>query len=127
MRRDTGIVVYGSTYEDLFGNAASALFSVIFDMRRVRKAEVRAFSLDDGDDALVVFLNELLYLWDTGRFIPKTARITKDGSTLRVALQGESFDPLRHAAAREIKAATYHGFSLKSSENGFEARVILDL
>jgi len=88
---------------------------------------MKRFSIPDGDDALIVFLNELLYLWDVHRFIPKRTTIAKDGARLDVLIEGERFDPERHFARKEIKAATYHAFSIGKDENGMEARVILDI
>ena len=124
---DTGISIYGQRYEDLFANGANALFSLIFDLRKIRKRETRRFSLPDDRDALIVFLNELLYMWDVHRFIPKKATVVKRGPTLEASAEGEIFDPARHLPRKEIKAATYHGFSLTEREGGMEATVIVDL
>ena len=32
------------------------------------------------DESLIVFLNELLYLWDVEKFIPKLIAIARDGA-----------------------------------------------
>jgi len=34
---DTGLIIYGRRYEDLFVNGAYALFSLVFDLRKIRK------------------------------------------------------------------------------------------
>jgi SHS2 domain-containing protein len=124
---DVGLVVYGRDYEDMFANGAYALFSVICDLRRVRKKETRQFFIPGKPDALVVFLNEILYMWDVDRFIPKRARVEREGDTFHVFAEGEIFDPERHYIRREIKAATYHGFSILEYEDGCEATLVLDL
>ena len=122
-----GLVIYGRRYEDLFMNGAYALFSLIFDLRKIRRTGTERFSIPDGDDALIVFLNELLYLWDVHRFIPKRTTVAKDGASLEVLIEGETFDPERHFVRKEIKAATYHRFSVGKGKGGMEARVILDI
>jgi SHS2 domain-containing protein len=124
---DTGLIIYGRHYEDLFVNGAYALFSLVFDLRKIRRTEIRRFSVPEGDDALIVFLNELLYLFDVHRFIPKKTAVAKDGAGLDVLVEGERFDPERHFARKEIKAATYHAFSIGNGKNGLEAKIILDI
>lgn len=124
---DVGLSIYGRSYEDLFANGARALFSLIFDLRKIRSTETRRFSIPDDRDALVVFLNELLYLWDAHHFIPKKAKVAKDGVMLEALVEGEVFDPVRHFPRKEIKAATYHGFSVARHETGMEAKIILDI
>jgi SHS2 domain-containing protein len=93
---DIGLTIYGRCYEDLFSNGAYALFSLLFDLRKVRRTETKRFSISDDDDALIIFLNELLYLWDVHRFIPKRAVVVKDRDMLDALIEGEMFDPERH-------------------------------
>jgi SHS2 domain-containing protein len=124
---DTGLTIYGRSYEELFTNGAYALFSLLFDLRKVRRTETKSFSISDDRDSLIVFLNELLYLWDVHRFIPKRVTVVKDGVVLEASIEGEMFDPGRHLPRKEIKAATYHGFSVVKHDAGMEARVILDV
>jgi SHS2 domain-containing protein len=125
---DVGLTIYGNSYEDLFAHGAYALFSLLTDLRRVRRIEKRKFSLFSGPDALIHFLNELLFLWDTERFIAKSTRVTKDGQGQLYAIaEGELYDPSRHFVKKEVKAVTYHEFSIKTGEHGYEARLVLDL
>jgi len=124
---DAGLSIYGRSYEDLFANGAYALFSLLFDLRKIRRAETRRFSISDDPDALIIFLNELLYLWDAHSFIPKKTAVTRHGGVIDALVEGEVFDPGRHEPRKEIKAATYDGFSVVKRESGMEARVILDL
>jgi SHS2 domain-containing protein len=124
---DAGLTIYGRCYEDLFSNGAYALFSLLFDLRRIRRTETKRFSIPDDDDALIVFLNELLYLWDVHRFIPKKATVAKDGGMLDASIEGEMFDSEKHLPRKEVKAVTYHRFSLVKHEAGMEARIIVDI
>ena len=40
---------------------------------------------------------------------------------------GEAIDPGRHRLRVDVKAVTLHGFSVQSTTDGWEARVILDI
>jgi SHS2 domain-containing protein len=85
-------------------------------------------SAADRPALLVAWLNELLYLLDVHRFIPRRCRIREFRNTALVAeLFGDTIDPNRHSVRRMVKAATYHGLSLTQANGGWEARVILDL
>jgi SHS2 domain-containing protein len=124
---DTGVEIYGIRYEDLFVNGAYALFSLMCDLRKVRRKEKMHFCIPGDEDALVHFLNELLYRWDVNRFIPKRTSVTREGGRWLVAMEGETFDAERHVIRKLVKAATYHGFVIEWRDGGVTARVILDI
>lgn len=73
----------------------------------------------DAAERLVHFLGDVLYLYDTERFVP--ARASPAG------VLGEPFDPARHHAQREVKAATYHGAEVQRDSGGLVATVIFDV
>ncbi|MBA4417502.1 MAG: hypothetical protein C0392_06290 [Syntrophus sp. (in: bacteria)] len=124
---DTGFIVFAHRYEGLFTYSARALFSLITNLRKVRKGETKEVLIPLEPDSLIIFLNELLYLWDADRFITKTVAIRKEGSALRCAAQGEHFDRKRHIIKKEVKAATYHGFSIEFRDGLYRARFIVDI
>ena len=47
--------------------------------------------------------------------------------SLTAAARGEPFDPERHPLSHEVKAITYHGLIVESSEGGWLAEVIVDI
>ena len=124
---DAGLLIFGSSYEALFTSGAYGLFSIISDLRKVRGTKRRVFSVADDGDALVLFLNELLYLFDVERFMPKRVSVERCGTGLEATAIGERFDPARHIIRKEVKAVTYHGYSITESGGIFEAQVILDI
>jgi len=127
---DIGLLVRGETLAELFGNAADGLVDLTLDpagLREETRVQVTV-SAEDREALLVAWLNELLYLLDTRRFLPRRSRISHFTDTHLVAdLVGDTVDPERHAVRRMIKAATYHGLSLSQVDSVWEARVILDL
>jgi len=124
---DIGLEIYGSSQEELFVNAARALFSLIVDAKNVPAEKGKRFDLEGNDETLIVFLNELLYMWDAEGFIPKEFSIKIDNGKLSGTVIGGIFDPLKHTAKQEVKAVTYHAFTLNEDDRGFTARIILDV
>jgi SHS2 domain-containing protein len=127
---DVGLVIRGRTLEELLVNAAGALVDVMVDPSALRD-DIRmtaTVSAADRPALLVAWMNELLYLLDVHRFVPRHCRVTElHDATLVAELFGDTIDPTRHAVRRMVKAATYHGLSLTRANDLWEARVILDL
>ena len=124
---DVGFEVYGNTEEELFRNGAVALFSLITDLESVRPITEKHFEVSGNGELLIVFLNELLYLWDVEKFIPKEIMITREHENLKAILKGEYFDEGRHTVSGAVKAVTYHMFSLQEEQGRFKATFIVDI
>ncbi len=58
--------------------AGEALFSLITDPDTIESRFAREFTMDDEEESLVVFLNELLCLWDTEKFLPGRFSVSED-------------------------------------------------
>jgi SHS2 domain-containing protein len=124
---DAGFEVYGHTEEELFQNATYALFSLITDLRRIRPEIERRFEITADGESLIVFLNELLYLWDVERFIPKAITMVRDSANIKAVLGGEMFDEHRHAAVGAVKAVTYNKFSIRKEREILKATFFVDM
>ncbi|OLD50629.1 MAG: hypothetical protein AUI83_11345 [Armatimonadetes bacterium 13_1_40CM_3_65_7] len=127
---DVGLIARGRTLRELFANAARGLVDLMVDPEGLREEIQMQVTVSAGDrEALLVgWLNELLYLLDTRRFLARRSRITDlSDTTLTGELVGDTVDPGRHRVRRMIKAATYHGLSLREANGLWEARIILDL
>ena len=116
----------------LFEQAALALASLLCDPAAVEPREsysVIAEAPGGSPDALLVaWLNELLYRMETDDIV--LGRFTIAGLTHRyVAARaaGEPRDRRRHEPRLDVKAATYHGLSLRRGDQGWEATVVLDV
>jgi SHS2 domain-containing protein len=124
---DIGLEVYGKSLEELFINAVKGLFSLIVDAKDVQPEKGKRFDTNGNGETLIVFLNELLYMWDVEGFIPKEFSLKIDNNRLTGTVIGGIFDPAKHTAKQEVKAVTYHGFSITQNKNGFKARIIMDV
>jgi len=124
---DMGLEIYGRNLAELFMHAGAALFSLITDPETIAARFTRQITMDNEEGALVVFLNELLYLWDTERFIPGTFSVLEKAGRLNIVMTGEAFDPGKHPVYKEIKAVTYHKFAIKQENNLLKATIFLDI
>ena len=127
---DIGIQVYGESLSLLFQHAAEALFHIITDPAKIRERESREISVRANglEELLVNWLNELVYLFETGGFLFRRFEIPDLGEYFIDAVAfGEIFDEGYHPILRTIKAATYHQLHVTKVKAGWEAKVIFDL
>jgi SHS2 domain-containing protein len=127
---DLGMLVFGADLHELFAHAAWGLFDLMTDAERVEPRSSRDLSVEaiDLEDLMVRWLGELLYAYDTDRFLTTSAAFhTLEPAGLRATLGGEKFDAARHPIDTEIKAVTYHQIAVERLDAGWRARVIFDI
>ncbi|MCX7966228.1 MAG: archease [Syntrophorhabdaceae bacterium] len=124
---DVGLEVYGKTLEELFSNAAHGVFQFIVDAEKKGAEKGKKLNIEGNGELLINFLNELIYLWDTEGFIPKEFSIKIDNNRLTGTVVGCVFDPEKCTIKQEVKAVTYHKFSLKEDNGLYKAQIILDV
>jgi SHS2 domain-containing protein len=105
----------------LYQAGVDALRELLVGTSAVTPAEERPIALrgTDPTERLIHFLADVLYLYDTERFVP--LRVTPTG------VAGERFDPARHHAEREVKAVTHHGARVEQDERGYRATIVFDV
>lgn len=133
---DTAVRIRAPDESGLFREAARALTAIILDQAASgpvldgESVPVR-LEAEDGESLMVDFLNELIFLFDTRRFLAAdlvTARVSLGPpARLEAVVKGETFDPARHAARTEVKAATFHEIEVRRTEGGLEVDVVFDL
>lgn len=120
-----------STLEQLFADAVRLIRQLVAGdaapggPRERHKVELVAA---DPAELLFGFLRELLFLFETRRFVPVSLdlhRLEPTGVTATVV--GEAFDPGRHEAQPEVKAVTRHGLFVVERDGRWEAEVVFDL
>jgi SHS2 domain-containing protein len=127
---DIGLVARGGTLEELFANAAMGLVDLIADPSGLRDTTHMRLTVSapDREALLVAWLNELLYLLDSEKYLPRHCRITRFSETgLTAELWGERVERGRHTLRRLVKAATYHELRIIHKGGRWEGRVVLDL
>lgn len=103
----------------LYEAGLEALRELLVGSSPVRPAEERPIEIRGADQAerLVRFLGEVLYLYDTERFLP--AQRAPSG------IYGERLYPRRHTVLREVKAVTYHGVAVRPEPDGAGLRTTI--
>ncbi len=123
---DWAFRVRGRSLQELFANAAHAMFSLERSVEMGKHDLVREVEVDgaDRETLLVNWLNELLYLGQEYREAYGRVDILEinDGH-LRALVHGRHEDE----AQRYIKAVTFHNLELKCGSNGWEATLVLDV
>ncbi len=124
---DVGIRAYGSTLNELFANAAEAMFSLIANLDSVKEVgeiEVR-LEAEDLPTLLLRWLSELLYIHETQHLLFASFDTQVNGTSLRGRSRGEPIDKKRHELKLAIKAVTRHRLTV-DAEKGI-AEVIFDI
>lgn len=125
---DIGVRADGRNLSEAFNNAAYGLFSIMTDLRKVRKVESRDIELrgNNIEDLLFEWLNHLIYLFDTQRMLFKLCDVLEfDANRIKAVCYGEKVDPARHHIKIEVKAATYHMLEIDQQKN--QVQVIFDI
>jgi SHS2 domain-containing protein len=127
---DLGLRIRAADRDELFAEAARALFSVLVaNLDEVRGVQVKAFTVEGEENDLVLFdwLSELLYTFDTEHVLLSQFDVKVTGNGVRATCRGEPIDPSRHELDHEVKAITYHGLKVEQIADGWLAEVIVDI
>jgi SHS2 domain-containing protein len=127
---DLGLRVRAADLNQLFVEAAQALFSAIVDDLNTIAPKQRVDVNQHGDDLgylLFDWLNELLYRFDSEHLLFGEFKVQIENQNLRASAWGEPLDSGRHALTHEVKAITYHGLKVEKEKDGWLAEVIVDI
>ncbi len=127
---DVGIKAYGKTVSEAYANAGIGMYSLITDISGVDERERIEFGLngDSPEGLLAAYLNELIFRFDTRNFVGRRVEVPDlSGSSIRVIVLGEEFDPDRHERRLLIKAATYHNIKVERTDHVWEVEVVFDI
>jgi len=129
---DLGLRIHASDLPDLFRTAGEGLFDIILANREQVKPVDRVeicLSSDSVETLLIDWLNELIFLSETGHRFFSRFDVTVDpgGRWLTAVVHGEPIEPGRHVIDHEVKAATRHGIQVVHERGGWTAELILDI
>jgi SHS2 domain-containing protein len=134
---DIAARITGRDWKEFFQEAVRALNLILVGeegLGQVLTKEEVPVDLEaaDRETLLVDLLNELIYLFDSKKWIlPRleVEEVTMGDASCRLqgVLRGEKFEPGRHALQTEIKAATFHDLEIRSLDGGLAADVVFDL
>jgi SHS2 domain-containing protein len=129
---DAKFEAFGATLEAAYGNAALALASLMWDWAAVEPKVELAVKVEgrDGEQLLVRFLGEILYLAETRRFLLGAVsglRLERGagGFSLEAALRGDMASG-RYPIHGSVKAVTYNEMVIEERD-GWRVQVVVDV
>lgn len=127
---DIGLEARAATREELFVIAAKGLKVLLFGASPAIGTIRRSVVVEAGNfsELLVAWLNEIIFFCENAQAVPATFAIEElTEHRLAAVISGEPFDPARHTAERTAKAVTYHRLLVEERQDGWSARVYIDL
>jgi len=138
-KADAKFQAFGKTLEELFENAASAMFFLFLNSKIKVKDNINKKIKVQGTDLeslLYNFLEEFLFLFDSKQFLSseiKKMKITRIGKinenkskyVLEAEVCGDNAES--YNIIGNIKAVTYNQMFIKKNKGGFVCQVVLDM
>jgi len=132
---DIGIRAWDKTLEKAFAKGAQALFEIMVDIKKVKKASSVEIACEARDiPALFVeWLNMLLTQADINKMVFRDFKVTSiapfgyDLYKLKGTAFGEKLDPQRHTLKVEPKAATYFGLKYEFRDGAHYLQCVIDV
>jgi SHS2 domain-containing protein len=127
---DLGLRIQAADLPSLFAEGARALFSVIVSNPEAIEpcdSLTVAVAGSNLEYLFVDWLDELLFLYESKRFLAATFDVAIEADGLSATVRGEPCDLERHVLAHEVKAITYHGLRVEKNDDAWLAEVILDI
>jgi SHS2 domain-containing protein len=127
---DLGLRIRAATLDELFAEAAEAMFATIVEdlgtVAQTQRVEV-TLPADDREYLLFDWLKALLYHFDAEHLLFSRFEVHIGDDGLKGVAWGEPLDRARHELCHEVKAITYHGLRVEQTADGWLAEVIVDI
>lgn len=124
---EIGLQVRAGSFGDLLAEAGRGLARLMLrEVPAQAQGEARELEVTSHDrEALLVdWLNEILYVAETGLWVPLDFEVLEVSDTrIRARARGVAVE----ISPSMVKAATFHGLEVVETAEGFSAEVILDV
>jgi SHS2 domain-containing protein len=131
---DIAFEATGRDLSELFRDAADATTNVMIDnIEAIQPRETRQIELSNDKLDMLLFdlLQELIFLKDAERLLLRLREVqiieTAENYFVKATAEGELLDAERHHQRADVKAVTLHDFSVERTEDGWKAKVLLDI
>ena len=125
---DLALEIWAPTQEQLLEEGAAAIVAVLTEGGELPSASgERVIEVDavDAEDRLVQWLNEVIVAAVVDGFLFASADITLRGDGLVATMRG--ICDAAEAIMTELKSVTYHDLALTGGDDGWRARVVIDV
>jgi SHS2 domain-containing protein len=127
---DVAFEAYGKDLNELFANAALAMFEVMVNTKQVEPKIEREVKAEGNDLQSLMFnwLNSLLVFVDSENLAFSEFKVKVDEKNFKLEgiCKGEEMNREKHETRTHVKACTYHQMEIKKNKN-WKARIILDI
>ena len=129
---DIAYEAYGKNLNEMFDNAALAIFELSAEIKTVdakKKVEI-SLEHENIENLLYDFLSEILFLKDSKYMVFKTVQVKiEEGkkNKLKAMLEGDTINSEKQHLENDIKAITMHMFEVKKEKNKWKATVVVDI
>jgi SHS2 domain-containing protein len=131
---DIAFEATGRDLPELFTDATDATMNVMIDnLDGIEPRDTRHIELSNDKIDMLLFdlLQELIYFKDAERLLLRVRDVCINEKDERFFLKaeaaGEPLDAARHHQRADVKAVTLHDFSVEKEDDGWKARVLLDI
>ncbi len=134
---DIAYEAYGKDLNELFENAALAIFELSANLKTIDANKKLEFGLENEkiENLLYDFLSEILFLKDSKYMVFKKVKAEikenemKENKNfkLKAFLEGDTINPDKQQLENDIKAVTMHMFEVKKEKDGYKATVVVDI
>jgi len=128
---DIAFEAYGKSLNELFANAALAMFEVMVNTKQIKPKIKKSVELKSIDlkGLLFSWLNKLLVFFGSENlaFSKFKVKIDKKNLSLKAECFGEKIDLKKHEVKTEVKACTYHKMKIEKIKDKWKAQIILDI
>ena len=129
---DAKFQAFGSSLEEAFGNAALALSSLMWEWEKIDTASKQKIAVlaRDQFQLLLVFLEEILFLFETKNFMVGGVKDlcisrSESGYSLTGWFAGENITD-KHRISGDVKAVTYNEMKIEKNDR-FVVQVVVDV
>jgi SHS2 domain-containing protein len=130
---DIGLEIEGTSLAELFQAAAEGMFAIILgrpglhEITTTREILLRTSS---GEQLLVDWLSELIYLFDAEGLVPLDYHLTvaeEPEYAVCSRVDFRRYDAVTESAEHEIKAVTYYRLQLTRAGGAYHCHVVFDI
>lgn len=125
---DVMFEAYGKTLEEVFVNAALAMFSVICQIKKIKAKKVKEVEVmaKDVEELMINWLQALISLVDTeSMFFSKFEISEITEKKLKAKCYGEDITAKKGETV--VKAVTYYKYKFEKTNKGYIVRISLDI
>ncbi len=129
---DIAYEAYGKDLNELFENAAMAIFELSANLKTIQAKKKLEIELENEkiENLLYDFLSEILFLKDSKYMVFKKVKVSiKENKKyqLKAIIEGDTINPQKQQLENDIKAVTMHMFKIEKIENGYKATIVVDI